>query len=456
MVHYFFYILHQLDSFFWGYIGFSIVMVLGLYLSVVTNFFQLRAFPSVLKTFVYFLFHSSSEKNGTHPLKVFFASVGGMIGIGNIVGIVTAVQFGGPGALFWVWIAALIGSLIKYSEIYLGLKFREANSHGGFDGGPMFFLKKAFSSKVLITVVCLLLCVYGVEPYQFAVICDSLSLNWGLDRHVVIATLLFLVLWAGNGGVKRIGSICAWIIPFFILLYVSMSLWVLLHYLDQIPQLIGQIVHSAFNGHAAVGGFAGSSIMLAIQNGMAAQAYSADIGTGYDSIIQSESKTAFPERQARLAVLGVSIDCMICTMSILLVLVTGVWHKVEIWEASQQVQAALSLHFPWMDIFMPLFLFILGYTTLISYFCMGLKCAKFLHPSLGTKLYFCYAIFVLVFFSFFDQTKALLLMRIAGGSLLVINLLGIFILRKYINFTLQEEPKIPREPKEKELELAKS
>src|SRR6187200_1836522 len=114
--------LTRLDSFFWGYIAFVLIILLGCSLTIQARFFQIRAFPSILKTFFHFLTRSSSDVRGVHPLKAFFASVGGMIGIGNVVGIVTAVQIGGPGALVWVWVAAFLGTIIKYSEIFLGLK----------------------------------------------------------------------------------------------------------------------------------------------------------------------------------------------------------------------------------------------------------------------------------------------------------------------------------------------
>lgn len=434
MLNYFFEFLNQADTFFWGYVGFTLIAFLGVYLTIYTRFFQIRAFPSITKTFIHFLKNSPKGATGTHPLKVFFASVGGMIGIGNVVGIVTAVQLGGPGALFWVWIAALIGTLIKYSEIFLGLTYRVENGKGGYDGGPMFFLRQAFNYRWVSILVCLLLCIYGVEPYQFSVVTDSLSQNWGLNRYFVISVLLVLILYAGRGGIPRVGKICSLIMPFFILTYIIMCLWVICHHLPELPKTIATVIKSAFTGHAAIGGFAGSTMLLAIQNGIAGAAYSADIGVGYDSIIQSESRTIYPERQARLAILGVCIDNLICTMSILVVLMTGIWHSLTPSEGSFLVQTALEGYFPFMSYFMPFFLFVLGYSTLIAYFCVGLKCARFLHERHGEKIYFIYAIFILLFFSFFDQTKALLMMRLAGALLLIVNLVGIYCLRKKVVF----------------------
>ena len=440
MVARFISLLEQLDSLFWGYVGFVLILALGIYLTVKTHFFQLRAFPALGGLFAGFLKdRMAKESVGTHPLKVFFASVGGMIGIGNIVGVVTAVQFGGPGALFWIWIAALFGSLIKYAEIYLGLRYRVANGKGGYDGGPMYFLAKAFKARLLPSIVCGLLCVYGVEIYQFSVVTDSIVHGFHLDRFWVAATLLALVLWAGLGGVPRLGKICAIVMPFFMVFYVVASVAILGLHARALPSVLWSVLSSAFTGHAAIGGFAGSSFLLAVQHGLSRACYSADIGIGYDSIIQSESATIHPERQAGLAILGVVFDNLVCTLSILLVLVTGVWNAVPAVPASEMVQRVLSQHVPFASYFMPLFFLVVGYTTIIAYFSVGIKCARFLMPQWGMPLYYAYAACALLFFSFADQTHALLIMSLSGSLLLLINLCGIFRLRHDLHYRISKD-----------------
>ncbi|WP_213157526.1 amino acid carrier protein [Parachlamydia sp. AcF125] len=440
MIDAFFYYLSQLDSIFWSYIAFVLVMILGAYLTIHTRFFQIRAIPSIFKTFLSFLSKSSSQTTrGVHPLRTFFASVGGMIGIGNIVGIVTAVQMGGPGALFWVWIAALVGGIIKYAEVFLGIKHRVTNNQGGYDGGPKYFLRSAFNNPGISVFVAILLCIYGVEIYQFSVVTNSLSTNFGINRYAVIASLLGVILYAGIGGIPRVSKICSWIMPFFMVVYLGMSFWIIFNEIAFLPGVLQSVFISAFTGHAAVGGFAGSSALLAIQHGISRAAYSSDIGIGYDSIIQSESSTVYPERQARLAILGVCIDNLVCTMSILIVLLSGVWTAPI--EGSSLVQQALGAYFPFMHVFIPVFLLIVGYTTMIAYFCVGIKCARFLSPTYGFAAYVGYAIGAFLFFSFFDQTQALLVMSVAGSLLLITNLLGIFKLRHQIVFSLESTEK---------------
>lgn len=433
--------LSHLDEFFWGYVAFGFIIIFGSLLTIKNRFFQIREFPQISKTFFRCL-RGQEEERGVHPLKTFFASAGGMIGIGNVVGIVTAIQLGGPGALFWVWIAGIIGAIVKYGEIYLGLKYRVPNEHGGYDGGPLFFLKAAFKNPIFPILVAFLLCIYGVEIYQFSVITHSVSTNWHLNRYLVIAILLAFVLYGGLGGVKRLGKICSWMMPLFVAAYLAMAFWAIGQEIGSLPAIMLTVLKSAFSGHAAVGGFAGSSVILAIQQGMARAAYSADIGIGNDSIIQSESSTVFPERQARLSILGVFIDNLICTVSILLVLIAGVWKEPI--EGSHLVQTALSHYFPCMELFMPLFLILCGYTTLIAFFVVGLKCARFLAPKRGALVYTFYGASALIIFSFADQTKALLVMSLSGSILLIINLLGVFCLRREISYTITDTPRSER------------
>ncbi len=427
-------LLTELDAIFWGYFAFVFIVVLGLILTVRAGFFQIRALPAIFKTFIQFLGKTPQGERGVHPLRAFFASTGGMIGIGNVVGIVTAVQIGGPGALFWVWVAGTIGAIVKYCEIYLGFKYREPNKDGGYDGGPMYFLKRAFKNRFLPLAVAFLLCIYGVEIYQFSVITDSISSNWHLNRFAVIAVLLVLVLYASIGGVRRIGMICSWVMPVFMVIYLAMGIWVIGQEASALPYILADVFKSAFTGHAAVGGFAGSSVILAIQHGIGRAAYSADIGVGYDSIIQSESATLHPERQARLAILGVVLDNVICTFSILIVLASGVWKALEPLEGSQLIQAALGSYFPYMEYFIPFFFIVTGFTTIIAYFVVGIKCARYLSPRFGRRLYIFYGTASFVFFSFVPQNQALLVMSVSGAMLLLVNLLGIFRLRKEIGF----------------------
>ena len=436
----FFSALADFENVLWSYIGFPVVMLLGLYLSFRSRFVQIRKLPEVILTF--FRFFKMKEVEGTvHPLKAFFACIGGCVGIGNIVGICTAVQVGGPGALLWIWMTALFGSTVKYAEVYLGVKTRVSDGKGGYNGGPMYFLQSVFTSRWLPRLVCLLLCVYGVEVYQFSVIVSSVSSNLQVNKLALIALLLGLVLFAGNGGVRRVGNISSAVIPLFVVIYVSMGAWVLFQNFEKVPQVITQVFNSAFNGHAAFGGFLGSSMLMTISQGVRRGCYTADLGIGYASVIHSESSSQIPEKQAALVIFDIFLDTFIvCTSSLMMVLITDVWHQPI--ETSMLVQTALSNYFPYMNYFMPFFLFLLGYSTITAYFCVGLKCAQFVSSKWGKLLYFVYAVMVLTTFSFFDSAKAQTVMSVAGGLLLALNCYGIFKLKDELSFEIDSEKEV--------------
>lgn len=430
--------LEAIEHILWTYFGVPIVVLLGLYLTIRSRFFQIRHLPYVFKTFFGFLRYKENCHGAVHPLKAFFAAVGGCVGIGNIVGICTAVQLGGPGALFWIWMTALMGMIIKYSEVFLGIKYRISNGSGGYNGGPMYFLSKVFKQSWVPQLVCILLCIYGVEVYQFSVITTSITTNFGVNSYLVIGTLLALVIFAGSGGVRRVGNISSKSLPFFVVIYVGMGLWVLFNNLEVLPGVISQIFTSAFTGHAAVGGFVGAGLMGAVSHGVRRGCYTGDIGVGYASVIHSESCERVPEKQAALAIFDIFLDTfIICTTSLFIILATGYWKEPI--EAGMMVQSALGEYFPYMEYFMPVFLFMLGYNTINAYFCVGLKCANFLSPRFGKPVYYLYAIAALLLFSFMGTAQAQTVMAIAGVSLLIINGYGIFRLRHEISFNLTPE-----------------
>ncbi len=433
--------LESLDDSLWAYIALPGIVLLGIYLSIQSNFVQIRKFPHIVKTFISFLKIRTKKGDQTiHPLKAFFACIGGCIGIGNIVAICTAIQIGGPGALFWIWMTAILGSILKYSEVYLGLRHRVQNENGSYNGGPMYFLQKIFKSSFVPKLSAFLLCIYGIEIYQFSIVANTIHQNFDIDKIYVVLFLLCLVMGASLGGFKLVGKISSMLVPFFIFCYLGMGAYVVFLNFDKLPGVISLVISSAFTGHAAIGAFAGSSILLAVSQGLRRGCYSGDIGIGYASIIHSESGEVIPEKQASLAIFDIFIDTfMICTTSVLIILITGVWQDPI--DASILIQTALGNHFPYMEFFMPLFLFLLGYTTVIAYFCAGAKCASFLDPKYGTVIYYAIGSILLASFSFASTTHALMMMSITGASLLCINLYGIYHLRHEISFSVESEDK---------------
>ncbi|AGJ64772.1 amino acid carrier protein [Chlamydia trachomatis] len=429
------------DDFIWSYIAFVLILLLGVLFTCKSKFAQFTQLPAFFKLFYHFSKEASSkkenQKKGVHPLKVFFASAGGNIGIGNVVGIVTAASVGGPGALFWVWIAGILGSIVKYSEVYLGIKFRQSDANNVYHGGPMFFLDKAYRTRIVSVIVAVLLCIYGVEIYQFSIIANTLASCWDVPKLMAIASLLFLVMYAVQGGLQRIGKICSLVLPFFMLVYCGMAFYILIQEIHTLPALFSSIFRSAFTGHGAIGGFAGCTVASTIRQGLSRAAYSGDIGIGFDSIIQSETSATNPQTQAQLSIVGVIVDNLVCTLSLLIVLASGVWHRAGL-EGSEIVEQALSSYFPYIRVFLPAFLFATGYTTIISYFLVGKKCANFICGNKGSKFYTVYGIIALPAFCFLPQDTALLVMSVSGALLLCLNLLGVFLMRKELIFPKKE------------------
>lgn len=429
-----FQLLDQINELIWGYVAFFMVLILGIYFSVRSRFFQIRSFGAILRGFVFFLREKQGGR-GIHPLKVFFAAVGGCIGIGNVVGIVTAVTIGGPGALFWAWIGGLAGMVIQYAEVYLGMKYRRKNSKGSFDGGPMYFLPLAYKGKWIAPLISFLLCIYGVEIFMFNVMTDSIATNWNLSEYWVAGGLLVAILIVASGGINRVGKVCSALIPLFIVLYVFMAIWVISHHITELPAVFRSIFEGAFTAQAAKGGFAGSTVMMAISMGLSRGAYSGDIGVGYTSVLYAESGTEKIQKQASMTIIGIFLDTfVICTLSILVVLTTGYWQSDT--DVALMVQEALGLHFPYMHIFMPTFLFLLGFTTILAYFVVGVKCSQFISKKWGPILYYIYAIIALPLFAFVEPSEAFVIMSLAGAFLLIFNLTGIFLLRKQVHFGL--------------------
>lgn len=428
------YLLETFDNILWGYLVLPILLIVGSYLSYKSNFVQIKSFPRILKYFYYTL-TTKHTGSGVHPLKAFFACIGGCMGVGNVVAICTAAQIGGPGALFWVWLTAILGMILKYSEVYLGLLYRVPHGKGGYRGGPMYFLKNVYKKAWVPKLTCFLLCVYGVEVYQFSVVTENIATNLDVNKYGIALILISLIIAVSRRGVNSVGRIASVFIPVFITLYLGMGAWIIFQNIHLIPSLLSTVMQSAFTGHAAVGAFAGSTILIAASQGMRRSCYAGDVGIGYASVIHSETRELSPEKQASLAILEIFIDSfIICTTSIMLVLITGVWnHDME---ASMLVQNALAHYFPGMHIFMPLFLLVLGFTTIISYFCAGIKCAEFLSPKVGRKAYYAYACCSSLVFVCFQTSQALTMMSINAALLLLLNLYGIYKLSDEIGFKI--------------------
>lgn len=424
-----------LEDFFWGYVGWILIVASGIYLTYISKGLQFKAlfhFKKNLKE-IYIQAHDATYE-GINPFKLYFASVGGMVGLGNIVFITTAVMIGGPGSIFWIILASLSGMLLKYSEIYLGMKYRIKNDRNGFDGGPMYFLQHAFKGKYMAYLFAFLLCLYGVEISNFLIIVDRMEYSFELNRNLIIGVFLVIVIYSSIGGISRLANICSTIMPIFMLGYVIFAIYVISCNYTLLPEFFKTVLVSAFTGHAPVGGFIGSTMILSAYLGISKTVYSGDIGIGYDSIMQSETRIVCPRMQAILAIYALFTDTLICLLTNVMVGVTGSWHILNHLAPSDIVARLLADYIPYSDLFMTILLFFAGYTTIIAYLAAGTKCAKFLSPKYGRLLYLLYAMFAFVFFCNFSQSNVMIIMGLLSGMLVLINIIGILKLRKNIEF----------------------
>ena len=434
MLSTFFDLLGVIDNFFWSYLGIYLVLLPGIFFTIRSGFFQFKVISSPFTLFSE-LKDALHNKDGINPFKLFFSSMGGMVGLGNIVIIVTSVTAGGPGVLLWMWVASFSGMIIKYSEVYLGMKYRRPNAdEGSFDGGPMFYLEHAFKSKFASISICILLCIYGVDVSQFKIITDNLAYSFNIDSTIAMAILLCLIFYASFGGIQRLANICTTVLPVFMVLYLIMCSWIIYMNAEKIPQMLYVVVTSAFSGHAPIFGFAGSSALMALHFGIARAVYSCDIGTGYDSVVQSTTKSKQPEAQAKLSIFAQLTSTIISTFSITIVLLTDVWHDTSLVEPSQYISKALAFHFPHTGLFMTVFVFMAGYTTIIAYYIAGIKAAKYINKDIGYKVYALYALVAFIITNFVSQAALIIVMSFSSGLLVLFNIAGIIKLRHQIKF----------------------
>jgi len=428
-------IISFLNDFLWSYIGWALITGTGIYLTFLSRGLQFRAlfnFRSNIKEI--YSEGNNGDNGGIHPFKLYFASVGGMVGLGNIVFISVALMIGGPGSIFWTILASLSGMLLKYSEIYLGVKYRVQNPKGGFNGGPMYFLQKAFKPKIFAFLFAFLLCLYGVEVSNFLIIVDRLEHSFEFNRTIIILGLLVAVIYSSIGGISRLANICTVVMPVFMLGYIIFSIYIIACNAEILPEFFKTVLVSAFSGHAPLGGFVGSSMILAAYLGISKTVYSGDIGIGYDSIVQSETSIVNPHTQATLAIYALFTDTLICLLTNTMLGVTGAWYTLNDLAPSDVVAKVLSGYIPYSEIFMTLLLFFAGFTTIIAYLAAGTKCAQFIHPKYGKIIYLLYATFAFIFFCNFSQENVILIMVLLSGLLVLLNVCGILKLRKDIKF----------------------
>jgi AGCS family alanine or glycine:cation symporter len=373
-------LLGQLNGLVWGVPMLVLLLGTGIYLSVGLKGLTLRRIGSSFKEL--WAGRSGEGEGEIPPFRALMTSLSATIGTGNIAGVATAIGIGGPGALFWMWMTALVGMATKYAEAVLAVEYRQKNDKGENVGGPMYYIRNGLGSKwSWMAVAFALMCGLGGfgigNGVQANSVADALNLSFGvpeLTTGLVLAVLIALVIF---GGVKRIAEVAAKLVPIMAIAYILCGLIVLALNATEVPAAFVTIVKSAFSPVAATGGFAGSAVMLAIRMGVARGVFSNEAGLGSAPIAHAAAQTDNPVRQGRIAMLGTFIDTIIlCSITGLVIVVTGVWTGAE--QGSAMTAAAFASVLPGGDKIVALGLAVFAFTTLLGWSYYSEKCFGFL------------------------------------------------------------------------------
>jgi len=370
----------------WGPLMLALILGTGLFLSVGLKFMPIR----MIKEGFILVFKGRKEdkKEGEiSPFNALMTSLSATIGTGNIAGVATAIFLGGPGAMFWMWIAALLGMATKYAEAVLAVEYRETDEDGNHVGGPMYYIKNGLGDKWTFLGVLFAffasIAGFGIgNTIQAHSVSDVLHSSFGVPvmlSGVVLAVLVGLVL---IGGIKSIASLAGKLVPTMAVIYLLAGLTILALHITEIPQAVSLIVTSAFTGTAAVGGFAGASIWAALQFGVARGIFSNEAGLGSAPIAHAAAKTDSSVRQGLVAMMGTFIDTIIiCSITGLAIVLSGEYISGE--SGASLSALAFAKMLPFVGEYIVTFgLILFAFTTLVAWSFYGEKSVYFL---LGQK-----------------------------------------------------------------------
>jgi AGCS family alanine or glycine:cation symporter len=305
------------------------------------------------------------------------------VGSGNVAGVATAIYLGGPGAVFWMWMTALFGMATKYSEAVLAVRYREIDELGRHVGGPMYYIRNGLGPSwhwlAFLFSLFGTLAAFGIgNTVQANTVANAVESSfqiptWGSGLLMAVLTGAVII-----GGIRRLGSVAARLVPFMALAYMGGALIVIVGNIEEVPVALGTIMHHAFTGTAATGGFAGASVLMAIRFGVARGVFSNEAGLGSAPIAHAAAKTNDPVRQGLIAMLGTFIDTiLICTMTALVIVLTGSWTTGKTGAALATHAFDLGLH-QGGGVVVTLGLMVFAFTTLLGWSYYGERCAEYL------------------------------------------------------------------------------
>ena len=428
-------ILSAIDSFIWGAPLLILLSGTGLYLTLRLGFIQIRYLPRALG----YLF--KKDKGGKGDVSSFAAlctALAATIGTGNIVGVATAVQAGGPGAIFWMWLVALLGMATKYAECLLAVKYRVRDKNGFMAGGPMYYIERGLGIKWLAKLFALfgvMVAFFGIGTFpQVNAITHAMQDTFNIPVLVTAIIVTLLVGLIILGGVKRIATASSVIVPFMAILYVTTSLVIILLNIEKVPDAISLIIYSAFNPQAALGGAVGFTVIKAIQSGVARGIFSNESGLGSAPIAAAAAQTREPVRQGLISMTGTFLDTIIvCTMTGIVLVLTGAWNNPELAGATVTNYAfAQGLGTSIGATIVTVGLLFFAFTTILGWCYYGERCFVYLVGIRGVKLYRLAYIVLVGLGSFLHLNLIWIIADIVNGLMAFPNLIALIGLRKVV------------------------
>ena len=389
------------NNFIWGVPAMICIIGVGLYLSIRTNFLQIRKFPYAIKTTLGRMLRKREASDGSMtPFQAVCTALAATVGTGNIAGVAGAIAIGGPGAVFWMWISALLGMCTKFSEVTLAVHFRETNADGELVGGPMYYikngLKKHWHWLAYLFSAFGVLTVFGTgnatQVNTITTAIDSALLNYNIiSENNVSVTNLFvgiaLTILVGLvllGGIKRIGQVTEKLVPFMAVFYIVLALGVVLLNINHIPGVFASIIKGAFTPASVTGGAVGS-FFTSMKKGVSRGIFSNEAGLGTGSIAHACADTHKPVKQGFFGIFEVFADTIvICTLTALVILCSGI--PVGYGEAAGAELTILgftSTYGDWVSVFTALAMCCFAFSTIIGWGLYGARCIEFI---LGSKV----------------------------------------------------------------------
>ncbi|WP_111640818.1 alanine/glycine:cation symporter family protein [Marinimicrobium alkaliphilum] len=372
-----------LNGWVWGPPMLIMILGTGLFLTLALRFLSLRRLWLAL-SLVWQDRKADDDKLGAiSPFQALMTSLAATVGTGNIAGVATAITWGGPGAIFWMWCTALVGMATKYAEVVLAVHYREKNAEGDPVGGPMYAIKNGLGRRWLwlggLFAVFGGLAGFGIgNMVQVNSMADALASTFAIPpwlTGVVVTVLVGLVIL---GGIRRIGQVAAWLVPFMCLAYMAATLVVLGIFVQNIPSALALIVTHAFTPAAATGGFAGAAVIVAIQFGVARGIFSNEAGLGTAGIAQAAGTTNSPVRSGLIGMTGTFIDTIVvCTMTALAIIASGVWDSGA--SGAELTAMAFRAALPSVGAeIMTVALVVFAFSTLLGWSYFGERCWEYL------------------------------------------------------------------------------